>query len=567
MNKKEKALFLAGVLSLGMCFGACGGANNPDSGNGPTGSSTRPAGKKIVIYAGGSSEFQWVAGSEEERAIDYIEQKYYDDTGISLDFEVAYLGENMQSKLGTVLSSGGVDVIISHTRGGVGVDDYLIGNEAYYDIRSKLYSKSKNLVKYIEGDPLNAMTTPDNKVVGIPSVVSPYKFGILVRKDRMEAVGYTDDVAKTQEICAATGENYILVDNLDDFEDMCVATLALEGTGEYAVSAAAWDLEKAIVLGAYTESGYFTSTKRKENTLAGLETMGSDQYVVTNGASTPEYIDVLQREYDWTKKRVVSSDMNSIKLESAESAFISGNTSVFVVDPTIQHLIQVARKTQVENPSATFTVLPPLRAHRDEAECPKNEDGSVKKGFMRNTHAVFAAGFAKTSKNVDAVLAFMNWVFESEDNYNLCYLGIEGEHWVDNGDGTYSYPAGKEGYITSPPYSGILALVENQNRSNLTYKGYTEEELHWINDIAGNPDNYLDNDLIDYRFVLSQDAKAQESSAGGKLYEAVVQAWTGNANPSTTFASAQRAYINATSATRKMWTDQYLLMYNRRHNK
>ena len=55
--------------------------------------------------------------------------------------------------------------------------------------------------------------------------------------------------------------------------------------------------------------------------------------------------------------------MNGVLLEEAETEFIAGKTSVFVEDPTVQHLIQVARKTQAEDASATFKVLPALRAH------------------------------------------------------------------------------------------------------------------------------------------------------------------------------------------------------------
>ena len=570
MNKKLTSIIAAGVLALGGGLGGCakksGDANNPNGGN-------RPLGKTISIYTGGSSEFTWAAGSDEERVLDYVEQKYYDDTGISLDFQVSHLGENMQTKLGTALSSGTVDVIISHTRGGVGVDDYLIEHDAYYNISSRLRRNAKNLLKYIDGDPLMSMTTSENQVVGIPSVVSPYKFGILVRKDRMEKVGYTDDEAKTSEICPATGSNYVLVDNLEDFEAMCLAMNTLEGVGAYTVSGAAWDVEKAIVLGAFANAGYFTNTIVKGADI-GLTGEDAEKEMVVAGVSTKEYEKTLQLEYDWVGKGILNPKMNGVLLEEAENEFLAGKTSVFVEDPTVQHLIQVARKTKAEDPSADFTVLPALRAYRDESKCPQetrtNQAGEVitraKKGFMRNTSAVFAACFSKNSKNVDDVLKFMNWVFESKDNYELCRYGIKGEHWVDNGDGTYSYPEGKEGYITNPPYSGILTLVENQNISNLTYKGYSEEELHWINDIAGDKDNYIQNEAIDYLFVLKDSAKSQATAAANIMYNSVNAAWNGKdgGNPKDFYQTKRAEYVAATGDIRKQKTDQYLLIKSRK---
>ena len=112
MNKKVSAIIAAGVLALGMGFGGCNPEKKPDDGGSD---GTRPLGKTISVYTGGSSEFTWAAGSDEERVIDYVEQKYYDETGVSLDFQISHLGENMRSKLGTALSSGSVDVIVSHT--------------------------------------------------------------------------------------------------------------------------------------------------------------------------------------------------------------------------------------------------------------------------------------------------------------------------------------------------------------------------------------------------------------------------------------------------------------------
>lgn len=505
-------------LLMPLSLAACGGGD----GNGSTvtpGGSDRPAGKKIVIYTGGSSEFSWVKGSDEDRIIEYIEDKYYNETGNSLDFEIAYLGEDMRQKLTSELAGGTqVDIAVSHTRGGVGIDDFVMTNLIYYDLADLIETYAPNLYKNISGTPLNSMTTYSEKVIAIPSVISPYKFGILVRKDYMEQAGFTDDPAKTSEVCPETGSNYVLVDNLDAFEDMCIAMNEITGNS-FAVSGATWDAEKVLVLGPYTDSGYFTTTIRNYTGMDG----------VYPGNMTEEYGDVLQKEYEWAKNGVMSQEANATLLEQAESTFISGSTGVFIQDPTIQHLIQVARRTKAVNPEAEFTVLGPLTK---DAE-------STKKGFMRNAEATFGAAILKTSERAVDILKFLNWVYKDADTYNLCRLGIEGEHWVDNGDGTYSYPAGKESYLTSPPYSGILTLVENQRISNLVYDGYTEEESSWI-ELAATPEFYIENDLIDYILPKNERYAAE---AQNNMYEAVVvKAWTGQADPSLTFHDAIMSY-------------------------
>lgn len=549
--KKTAAAILAGMLSFAMLFACvgCGGQGPSEGGDNNTDTGVnRPAGTKIVIYAGGSSEFSWIAGSEETEVIEYIENAYWEDTGKSLDFEIAYLGEDMQTKLASELAAGSqVDIVISHTRGGQGVDDKLKGEDSHYNLYDPIYDYAPNLYEAVKGAPLNCMTTVNNDVVGIPSVISPYKFGILVRKDYMEACGYTDDPAK-----AGTpfkdGKTYELVDNLDTFADMCRAMNEITGSS-YAVTGAAWDLEKVLTLGAYGDAGYFSSALVEEN---GKE-------LIMTGGSTQAYKEVLALEYEWATTGVISKDGNSILLEEGESIFISGKTGVFVLDPTIQHLIKVARMTKNNDPDAEFTVLGPLKAHKDSPD--------DQKGFMRNPTATFAATITGSSTYVKEIMSFLNWVYADEDNYNLCRYGVEGEHWVDNGDGTYSYPEGKESYATEAPYSGILTLVENQNMSNLIYDGYTEEELHWINDIAGNPENYIDNDVMDYLFVSTDSYNTIVANAGATLYQMAVDAWTGKTDPLsltsggvTVFDSVASAYNRATLEVQEYYTTQYKTM-------
>lgn len=544
MKRKIMAVCLASTLTLALC--ACEGAPTP-----PNGTATRPAGTKIVIYAGGSSEFSWVAGSEEKHVIEYIENAYWEDTGNSLDFEIAYLGEDMRSKMTSEIAAGSqIDVAISHTRGGVGIDDYMKGDDSFYDLNDPIYDYAPNLYNAIKGDPLDCLTTLDDKVVGIPSVISPYKFGILVRKDYMEACGYTDDPAKAGTVFQGE-KTYELVDNLDTFAEMCRAMNGIT-KNSYAVTGAAWDLEKVLTLGAYANAGYFTSAYVQEN----------EKQLVMLGGSTQAYKDVLALEYQWATTGVISKDANSILLEQAEADFISGKTGVFVEDPTIQHLIKVSRMVKAQNQDAEFAVLGPLKAHKE---------GSDKKGFMCNPQATFAAVVPKQSKNVIPLLEFLNWVYESADHYNLCRYGIEGTHWINNGDGTYSYPEGKESYATKPAYSGILTLVENQNMSNLTYKGYSEEELRWINDIAGDSENYINNDVVNYLFTTNDNFNNIQATATGKLYQMAVDAWTGKTNPLNMYNSSQTIYDfitteynRAVSVIHDYNTQQYLTMKQKR---
>lgn len=501
------------ILAFSMVFAAAcdNGGKNP--GNTP-GGDDRGEATKIVIYNGGSSEFSIVKGSDEDTAINAIEDKYFEDTGVNLDFEVNYLGTSMKSKLSTSLSGGDqVDIVVSHTRGGEGLDEYVLANNCYYDIADLLEDYGGNILDSLSDNALSAVTTYDKKVIGIPSVVSPYKFGILVRKDYMEACGFTDDPTDTSKT---------FVGDMATFEKMLVAMKAhieqVVGDCTHVVSGAIWDLEKVLVLGPYADAGYWSYTEQYDE--------NGDYESVLPGFATDEYEDVLKLEYKWVKNGLVSTSANNMSLELFESEFIAGKTGVFVCDPTVQHLIQVSRKVKSYNASAEFAVLGALPA-----------DGtSAKKGFMKNSEATFVACIMKNSANAKEIIKFYNWMYSKPENYELCTYGIEGTHWVKNEDGTYSYP--NEQYMTKKPYSGAIALVENQQISDLTYAGYTEEEKSWIA-TAADEDNYINNDTVNFLLPYNSQLNENYKSAANPFYgEFATKVWYGELDPDTVYDSS-----------------------------
>ena len=516
-----------GIVALAACMllVGCGETDNPPS--------DRPQGTKIVIYAGGSSEFIWSEGSKEAEVFEAIEQKYYDDTGVSLDFSVGYLGKTMKDKLSSDLQGDNqVDVAISHTGGGDGIDDWVYENDQVYDLSDIIEDYGENIVEYSvyddgqnEYDAFKRMTDETGAVVGIPSVINPYKFGILVRKDWMREEGFTDDPAEV----SATVK---LVDNFETFREMALAFKARENTASYAVSGSIWDLEKAGILGAYgLDAGFFSM----------CETASGD---VMHGYAQAEYKQILDVEHDYVINGILSKESQTIYLDAAERAFASGQTGIFIQDPTVTHLIKVARKTKAANPNAEFTVLGAL-----------TKDGtSTEKGFMRNSVATFAACVLKSSSNAEKIVRFVNWMYSDVDNYLLCKYGVEGVHWVNNGDGTYSY-ANEEDY-TKPPYSGVLALVENQNLADLTFSEYTAEERGWI-ERAKNRENYLNNPVVDYLMVLSNRIlNLQQGNAARPLYTLCNGVWVGG-NDAGAFEIGRETYVSATAEYTQKITELY----------
>ena len=462
--KKVGALSLAAVLSLGLV--AC---------NGGGGNSGEKSAEKIVIYTGGSTEFIWRAGADEEAVWDAVEAKFLADTGNKLEFEVNFMGKDMKDKVTTALAGGqAVDIMISHTSGGAGIDDWMMSSRNYADLYTLIEDYGQNIIDNsvwtdgsIELDGLERLRTVDGEIIGFPSIISPYKFGVLVRKDWMEACGYTDDESKVSS-------GLTLVDNFVVFEEMAKA-MKEKYSLNYASTGAIFDLEKAGVVGAFgLDAGYYTNT---------IYEYEGKNYIIPGGGQEG-YAEILELENRWARAGVINPSADSVTIDKGESEFIAGTTGIFFQDPTVTHLIKVARKCKIANPTAEFTVLGALTK---DAE-------STDKGFMRNSVATFAACVPESSKQAELIVKYLDWMYSDVENYLLCQYGIEGTHWTNNGDGTYSFV---EPYsITNVPYSGVLALVENQNVANLTLNEYSAEEKKWL-ETAADKSNYINNPTID----------------------------------------------------------------------
>ena len=94
---------------------------------------TTPA-TEIVIYAGGSAEYSWRKGALEEEVYRAVEAKYYEDTGKKVRFNPQFFTQNMKNTITNNVTTGEIDIVISHTGGGDGIDDWIMQNGLYRDL-------------------------------------------------------------------------------------------------------------------------------------------------------------------------------------------------------------------------------------------------------------------------------------------------------------------------------------------------------------------------------------------------------------------------------------------------
>ena len=480
-------------------------SNSVDTDRGPA--------TEIKIYAGGSSEYSWRKESKEAEVYKAIEDKYYEDTGINLKFNVQFFGQTMKNAITTGITDGSIDVVISHLGGGDGIDDWIMQNGLYRNLIDDFdnYENISEHMRWSDGDglELNAISrvmTRRSEIIAIPSVINPYKFGILVRKDWMEQLGFTD-VPKA---------GYELVDNFETFERMAQEMKETFNLS-HAISGAIYEIEKTGILGAYNvPAGYYTMSETK---------YGDLDIVDMGGLINPNYSHVLDTESRWIKNGILPYSPDTKKVDDHEADFFAARSGIFVENPNVTHLIEVARKTKQLHPEAEFTVLEALTKDKD----------SVEKGFMRNSVATFGAVITKNTPDANRVLGFLNWVYSSVENYNLCRYGVEGVHYfleetIDQTTGQptykYSYPDGFD--YENKPYSGILTLVENQNISDLQYAGFTPEEERWINN-AKKKENYLINDKVDYLLINQNKTNLNLHFANRKdMYNTTQKIWSGS---------------------------------------
>lgn len=528
---KKLGLFLAFLMLFS--FAACDGPVGPSAG-----------GETVTLNIFMASP-DFSARSDDAYVREKIEEAFYRDRGkkISLNVQV-YSESDFNTTMSTKMAGNSWDVAISYL-GQAGIDEIMISQNVCMELGDlvKTYDHLYGLVR----DELTAATTIDGSVYGIPSLEITNQYGVLIRKDYMEQVGYTTEAGYHDDLGAVNeppkGRKKSLV-TIDDFTDMMRRMKAQIGGLKAALSGYPWDVESTLTVGPFSNAGYtFKSVEYNED--------GSVKQVVP-GQIAEEYYKTLSYEYLWSKEGLWEEECYTGQKINKLNAFVNGTTAIYVVDPEITRLINVARQTKKANPDAEFAILDPLYG------VDENGNATEKRGYMKKQSATSCLVINKRSKNAELVLEYLDWLAESEDHYNLARYGVEGEHWIDAGEGRYRYPdAKKERYETTPPYSGMYALLKWETYSYKIYDNYTEEEYEWIERVrnAETFSNVCDNMLF---IGETTDMALNHQTAENDFFQdCLVKAWEGTLDPAISFASNAEKYRNTAAEYITWLTEQY----------
>lgn len=498
---------------------------------------------ELKIYVDESNVYgAYVAGSGENSVKEAIEKKFYEDTGNAIDLKIMYnTHDTFGNQFGGVMSTGQWDAAVSYL-GQAGLEETVLNQNVVMDLSNLLAEHGSNIYNAIDEQAMYATTTYEGDIIGIPSVNKSKIKGILVRKDYMRLAGYTDS---KQEAAASNG-TLKYCQTINDFTDMLRAMKTKIAACTIPLIGNSYDIEFAILAGACGTAGY-------QYKAVNYNSDGSVKEVVP-GWLSEGYQKMLNYEYLWRKEGLWEAD-NTIRDDNTRlSDFTNGKTGVYCANANILDLINVTRQVKAVNPNVEFAILQPLDAVDDNGKAIEGSGAYAE--ASRTTDCLIVN---KRTDNADLIVKYLDWMYSDVKNYELCAYGIEGKHWVDAGEGFYTYPEQyKDMYLISRPYSGVFALLHNDEFAYRLFDSYSQEELSWIAKVesAKTIKNATDG-------MLFYNMPAQEGSnftlAEANMYQdCAVPTWNGTSDPAITYPAQATAYRNQAG--------DYILWLTRQYN-
>ena len=537
--KKIVKRALVGALTAVFMLAAvgCGGGDDPSVSTGdPT---------QLTVFIASDK----VKGTNESRVTEAVEKKFEEDTGkaIKLNFLV-YNKSDFASAVENSKASSSWDAAVSYL-GIAGVDDNLIRQGAAADLQDHLLEDYCDNILDAVGENIDSLTTVTGAIYGIPSVSERKDYGILVRKDWMKQVGYTDDATEAEN----SGGSLKLLKTIGQFEDMLQKFKEKIPGCTIPLAGAPWDLEYVLTSGVVEGQPSYASHS------VVYDADGKISEVIP-GYLHENYDQVLDYAYQWSRNGLWEQFESTTTYTTREQWFYSEQVGVYVGNPKIDELIRISRRLKEYNSEAELTVIGPLSAGDAEGNVTTDAAGKELKGFRAEASAYSGLVINPRSQNQELMLEYLNWVFASKENYELCAYGIEGEDWIKVGEDEFSYPS--EAYLTKPSYSGTLKLLENKNISDRTYTGYTDTEKAWIA-AARNAETYEDVLTGMFLFKPADETYNNFIAAQNKMVtEVIYKAWNGSVDPKVSQPGESDGvkYFYSVASDYVDWmTQQYLL--------
>lgn len=539
------------ILCLMLAFGclfatACGGGTSePGTSQDSAGKGERPTPTKVTVYIASDTIG---AASQDSTVKAAIEEKFWQDTGKSIDLDVRVYGlQDFTTQMSNLMTTSRWDVAVDYL-GQAGIQELMFEQNVCMDL-ADILDGYPTITEFI-GDGFEATTDTLGTVYGIPSQNHTGDTGLMIRKDYMEAVGYTTDAGYSDDLGATTeapnGKKKTLV-TIADFQDM-MQRMVDQNVCASPLIGMPWDVESLITVGPFGTANY-ASYARIDNP------DGSFKELVP-GFLSPSYMQSLSYESYWEKTGLWEADCYTKPKVNRLTDYVNGKGAVYCVDPDFVNLVKVSRQVKANNPNATFAFLNPLKGVDAEGNVVEGN------GFEAKSANKECMVINKKSDKAELILEYFSWLYSDQENYELARYGVEGSHWIDSGDGYYAYPADKaDQYLLDSPYMGIYAIVEQEAVWGRIYSDYTQEEKAWLEECRSAERYSCAAENMIFLGLDSDSALNRDSAGNGFFQEVTYACWTGNADPMANdmrlFNVQEAAYRNTAASYLTFLSERY----------
>ncbi|WP_372631241.1 extracellular solute-binding protein [Cohnella sp.] len=166
------------------------------------------------------------------------------------------------------------------------------------------------------------------------------------------------------------------------------------------------------------------------------------------------------------------NNANPLSLEIEDAIELTREASR--ADTTLFGIANLRKDLKLVDPQADYEpFLMGSQAQRDM------QPASIGTTFRANNSLVIPV----TSRNTERTMRFLDWLFGSQENHDLFELGIEGEHWIKDGDNGYKLTAQSANY-RFPGYELTLnptlsRLLTDNDPKTLAYMKWARDKISY----------------------------------------------------------------------------------------
>lgn len=425
------------IVMIGALLAACAGgdkgnnageANESTSTGGTSGGNDKQNGedekKEIPVY-----DFYFVTNGYADQFADGKKPKYYDDVaneinnrleterGFRLNFlPLAFPVESVEEKTNLELAAGKqVDLLRSNSIGSVNIFTRFVDKNTIIDLKPLLEKHGQHILKEYGQNAWDELTR-DGKMYGIPQVEFPYGFGAWIRSDWLEKAGLSAPTT------LAELENALRTFRDADFDG--------NGKSDTVPLVSTVDWLEGWFLGIFSDKpGDYL-----------------DNGAVKAKYEHPGYNDFLAKMRLWYEEGLIDDTVFDAAALNISSDLLSKNLSGVEVSNIFSLEWGPMKQIHDNRQDIGMKYLKPLTDMK-----------AFPTPGISNTFLVIPT----TSKNPEAVIQYLDWIYEKEENFVLSYtgLGIEGKTFVLGENNAPDLPqaekdAGvKAGELLSGPYT------------------------------------------------------------------------------------------------------------------